>query len=288
MSHFNNLKNALVLIMLCLLCSKQAQGQSNDVEAGLANIGLGAIVGGLGAIINKKPEEKTGKVFLKGLYQGAFGGYLVFESKRLIGKFAETENYAFVWPSKLINSAGTSIIENAALNTNFWEVWHLNIGFNRLQFYTKDKFKVDYRIMPFSLGATVYGFTLGNLDIKTSLKTGNFVFESNKLPDQAIGLAVANVILYVEDNRISTDKIIAHEIIHVYQYESFSGINGFVNKPKELLSDKSKFLSSYNKLFYTDFNFLILQGLYSLNSNRRTNIFEIEARYFTGDEFFNY
>ena len=118
----------------------------NDFEAGLFNIGFGGIVGGFGAVINKKPNEKTGKVFLKGFYQGALGGYLLFESKRLVGKFGNTGNYNYVWPSKLINFAGVSIIENAAGNRNFWERWHINFGFNRLEFYTKDKFKLSYRI----------------------------------------------------------------------------------------------------------------------------------------------
>lgn len=277
--------------MLCLLYSNRVQGQSNDFEAGLANVGLGAFVGVTGAIINKKPEEKTGKVILKGLYQGALGGYLVFESKRLVDKFTETENYAYVWPSKLVNSAGASIIENAALNTNFWEVWHLNIGFNRLQFYTKDKFRVDYRIMPFSLGATLYGFTQGSLDFSTSLKTGNFVFESNNLnniSNNTLGLAVANVILYVKNDILPTHIIVGHEIIHAYQYESFSGFNSFINKPIQTLKDKSNFINNYHKVFYTDFNFLTYGGLYLLNSNQRTNIFEREARYFTGGDFFDY
>ncbi|MGF1554623.1 hypothetical protein [Paucihalobacter sp.] len=276
--------------MLCLLCSSQVQGQSNDVEAGLANIGLGAVVGGLGAIINKKPEEKTGKVFLKGLYQGAFGGYLVFESKRLIGKFAETENYAFVWPSKLINSAGTSIIENAALNTNFWEVWHLNIGFNRLQFYTKDKFKVDYRIMPFSLGAAVYGFTQGNLDFRTSLKTGNFVFINNRMTTNRDGFVIdgmtaANVIFYriEETSMLSKNQIVAHEIIHVYQYESLSGVNTFLDKPTKKFNSNYKWLNSYHKIFYTDFNFLLDGTLAVINPNFETNFLEREARYFVNN-----
>lgn len=272
--------------MLCFLCSSQVQGQSNDVEAGLANIGLGAVVGGLGALINKKPEEKTGKVFLKGLYQGAFGGYLVFESKRLVGKFAETNNYAYVWPSKLVNSAGASIIENAALNTNFWEVWHLNIGFNRLQFYTKDKFKVDYRIMPFSLGATVYGFTQGDLDFITSLKTGNFVFAVNKFRGDNSefiigGLAIANVFLYKRNlDFFLLKEIIAHEIIHVYQYEGLSGFNSYLNNFTQKLNIKNNTINNYHKIFYTDFNYLILRGLYNINPKFDTNIFEIEARFF--------
>ncbi len=161
---------------MLFLVSYQTKGQhKNDLEAGLFNVGFGGLVGGIGAIINKKSNEKLGKVFLKGFSQGALGGYLLFESKRLIGKFGKTGNYKYVWPSKIINSAGVSIIENAAANRNFAERWHLNIGFNRLELYTQNTFKLKYRIMPFALNYVIYGFTQGNLDVNTSLKTGNFM-----------------------------------------------------------------------------------------------------------------
>ncbi len=71
-----------------------------------------------------------------------------------------------------MNSAGTSILENAASNRDFWDRWHINIGFNRLELDTTEKLKVSYRIMPFALGSTFYGFTQGKLDINESLKIG--------------------------------------------------------------------------------------------------------------------
>jgi len=170
-----------ILIWMVFLLVNQAQAQhKNNFEAGLYNIGFGGIIGGIGAVINKKPRQKTGKVFLKGLYQGALGGYLLFESKRLVGKFSETGNYGYIWPSKLVNSAGVSIIENAAANRNLWEQWHINFGFNRFEFYTKDKFKISYKIMPFAFSNVIYGFTQGKMSIKESLKTGSFVFLTHK------------------------------------------------------------------------------------------------------------
>jgi len=170
-----------ILVGFLLVISPTIQAQhKNDFEAGLFNIGFGGIIGGIGAVINKKPTQKTGKVFLKGLYQGALGGYLLFESKRLVGKFSKTGNYGYIWPSKLVNSAGVSIIENAAANRNLWEQWHINFGFNRFEFYTKDKFKISYKIMPFAFSNVIYGFTQGKMSIKESLKTGSFVFLTHK------------------------------------------------------------------------------------------------------------
>ena len=86
----------------------------NKTEMALYNIGLGSFVGGIGAVINKKPNEKTGKVFLKGFLQGGLGGYLVYESKNFILKIPANNKLEYAWGAKFINSMGSSIIENAS------------------------------------------------------------------------------------------------------------------------------------------------------------------------------
>lgn len=282
-------KSILSVLVLMLSINITKAQHKNDFEAGLFNIGFGGIVGGIGAIINKNPEDKVGKVFIKGFGQGALGGYLVFESKRLIRKFAETESYAYVWPSKLVNSVGVSIIENAAANRSIFEQLHLNIGFNRLEFYTKDTFKMSYRIMPFALGNTIFGFIKGKLDVDMSLKLGNLVFSADEINSpnnsesfNAEGYTISNMIVYLNSNTILTKKeIISHEIIHIYQYESFSSFNPLLNKPINKWLDNSKWYKTYHKIFYTDFNYLIFQGLYSINKVHDTNFFEKEARFYT-------
>src|SRR5690606_15007191 len=104
--------------------------QKNDLQYGLLNIGIGGVIGGIGAVINKEPDQRFDKTLLKGFTQGALGGYLVFESKRLVREFARDRDYNYIWPSKLINAAGSSIIENAAANRDLWARWHLSLGFN--------------------------------------------------------------------------------------------------------------------------------------------------------------
>jgi len=72
--------------MALFFCSVTHYAQSNDREMALYNVGFASVFSGVGALINKKPDEKWHKVLLKGIAQGAAGGYLIFESKRLIGK----------------------------------------------------------------------------------------------------------------------------------------------------------------------------------------------------------
>ncbi|MDR5591520.1 hypothetical protein RE431_12805 [Christiangramia sp. SM2212] len=237
-------------------------------------------------MINKEPGEKFGKTLLRGMGQGALGGYLVFESKRLVREFAKSGDYNYVWPSKIVNSAGTSIIENAAANRDFWARWHLNIGFNRIEVNTKDNFKISYRIMPFDLAATVYHSVNSRLDWNTSMKVGTFVFRSKIIMEnsQYRGAAFGNSIRLLE--RIEGNIALPHEIIHTYQYEQLSGVNGFLfdfeKKYKHKIAKKIPAIEIYHKIFYTDYNLLLNSIIsYIANPNRdASGFYEKEARYY--------
>lgn len=111
----------IIAFVIIFLVSKNSISQENKTEMAFYNIGLGSFVGGIGAIINKKPNEKTGKVFLKGLWQGGLGGYFVYESKNFLLKIPKHNKLEYSWGAKFINSIGTSIIENASLNKDFWD-----------------------------------------------------------------------------------------------------------------------------------------------------------------------
>ncbi|MGB5942250.1 MAG: hypothetical protein WBG71_05165 [Leeuwenhoekiella sp.] len=111
----------LRLLLVLLTIKFSVEGQSNDFEAATYSVAFGGIFSGIGAIINKSPEKKTGKVFLNGLLKGAAGGYVIFESKRLLREVARQENLAYAWLAKLVNAAGISMIENAAMNRPLWQ-----------------------------------------------------------------------------------------------------------------------------------------------------------------------
>ena len=278
--------SVLFLLLFIFLLKSPVNAQDNDLEAGLINIGIGSVLGGIGAVINKKPEENFRKVLLKGMGQGALGGYAVFESQRLVREFAESGDFGYVWPAKLVNSAGTSIIENAAANRNFWERWHLNIGFNRFEIITSEEFKLRYRIMPAALASTLYFFKDEKLDPKTSLQMGTFVFTTDEIDQKKniFGQAGPNTILILDEQkgRIA----LPHELIHNFQYERLSGFNAFFDKPLKSLSEDYKIVELYNKVFYTDFNFLLHRVFYVLanpdgENNANDNFFEQEAEYYT-------
>jgi len=284
----------LFIIVLVISVPSPLRSQSNNTEAALYNIGIGSIFSGIGAVINKKPQEKFGKVLFKGMAQGALGGYLVFESKVIAGRIAKDRDLTYGWPAKFINSAGTSIIENAASNRNFWEQWNLNIGFNRIEFHTKDRFQVQYRVQPVAFLLTAYTAFQNKFEPHLSLRVGEFIFSGNKTygydDDSYLGRALSTAILLNPETGGFNYSTVAHEMIHVFQYHDFNVLNAYVNKPTAQFKEGSGFFRKMDKIFHYDFNILIFAGLYKLEhwgndqesfEGYYSNYFEREAYLFS-------
>lgn len=273
----NKLKLFIISLFFCGYTFSQSK-----TDIALYNISLGSFVGGIGAVINKKTNEKTGKVFLKGFLQGAAGGYLVYESKNFISNIPKYDKLEYAWGAKVINSMGVSIIENASLNRDFWEQWNINIGFNRIEFHTQDKFKVKYKIMPVALILTGI-FAYGNkFEFEKTIKTGEIIF-SRINNNEILGTNYGKLIL-IDRNNLNQSGTIAHEIIHSYQYDDYNFFNSFINKPLNDLFTKSKTLNYLNKFMYFDLQGPLLRGLYLIEedqNNYYNNFFEYEAAFFS-------
>lgn len=260
--------------------------KTSDSKEFFYNLSIGAIIGGIGAIINKKPEQKFEKVLLKGVCQGALGGYVTFESKRLVRAAVNNNDYKLLWAAKIVNAGGISIKENASMNKNFWEKWHINIGFNRIEFDLADRFKVHYKIMPVALVYTIGVASQTKFELGKSLSTGEFIFSSNSDQFAATNsLAKAfpgNIVLHDPyKNEIST---VAHEIIHIYQQNDFSQLDTFMAKPVKYLNSKSKTLNTINNYIYYDFRHLTYVIFYTTEYKKTfyyDNLFEREAGFFS-------
>jgi len=276
-----------ILLIFLLVFSHNIFAQSNDTEAGLYNVALGSLTGGIGAMINKKPNEKLGRVFVKGLWQGAIGGYTIFESKRLARLIWQKNELVYAWPSKIVNAAGTSIVENAASNRDLWEKWHMNIGFNRIELDVKDSLSVHYKLMPIAFGYTVANMIYEKFEVGRTLQSGQFIFSSPS--SEWTGLNIVAVaypgnILY-EQGLYNLNNYLVHEIIHIYQQNDFNGFNAYLNKPYAAAGAHCKFIKGFNKWIYVDHNQLLHLAAYRLeNINRKfyyDNYFEHEAGYYS-------
>ncbi len=277
-------KLKLLFIIAIFLFSNCSNGQNSKTEMALYNVGLGSVFCGIGALINKKPNERWDKVLLKGMGQGALGGYFIYESKNLIGKIEQKNALKYSWYGKFVNSAGTSIIENASSNRNFWEKWHLNIGFNRLEFYTKDKFKVKYKIMPVSLILTTTVAFSTKFEFKKTLQTGELIFSTSSAGSTTQASTYGNIIVF-SNHQLDNYSVYSHEIIHIYQYYDYNFVNTYLNKPIDNWATKSKTFKKINNLIYLDLQGVILRPLYLLeNINRNCyydNFFEYEAGFYS-------
>lgn len=276
-----------IITLFLLIITTTSPAQLNDTEAGLYNIGLGSLTGGIGAMINKKPDEKLGSVLLKGLWQGAVGGYTIFESKRLIRLVHQNKELGFSWPSKIVNAAGTSIVENAAANRNFWEKWHLNYGFNRIELDFSDGPKFQYKVMPVSLVHTIGIAFQSKFELEKTLQTGQFIFSTNTKrweETNSVGIAFPGNIVYKPDTP-GFYNLISHEIIHLYQLNDFNGINTYLDKPHAYLGSKSSFFKIFDKWVAIEYNSAVQLFLYGLENRNRINYydnyFEHEAGYYS-------
>lgn len=265
----------VILACLCLTVG----AQNSDGQAAVYNIVSGSVIGGIGAIINKKPNDKIGKVFLNGACQGAIGGYLVFESKRLIRRFSVERDYSYVWPSRIVNAMGNSMTMNGAQNRRIGETWYLNLGFAHLNLDLNRRKKIQTRILPISFILTVKGFSVSEMDWKKSINTGLFVFKDDLRSQNLFGFALANTITYDKhSDKMMTYDILAHELIHVDQNEGIFAVNSYFNSINANLENRFTWVARYNKVFYTDFNHLLNDGLYFLLKNGE--IYENEAFYY--------
>lgn len=282
------MKRILIFLLtnIFLLLPAQAKNTSYKREF-VYNVSIGAVIGAVGAVINKKKEQDFNKVFFKGLYQGALGGYITFESKRLLDVAERNNDWKIIWGAKLVNAAGVSIKENATLNKDFWEKWHLNIGFNRIEFETKEKLKVHYKIMPIALAYTIAYSNRSKFELEKTLKSGELVFSGydKVFASQGfIGFTFPGGILLSAPYK-NDFSLLIHEIVHVYQSNDFSQTEALLDKPL-LYTERNKVLKSVNKFIHYDIREIVFLAIYNLEYGRvkyyYDNIFEREAGFYSG------
>ena len=269
--------------LIFIFCLDGVNAQSNDTEAAIYNVGFGAVFSTVGAIINKSPEEKLGKVITKALWQGALGGYVTFESKRLLREAERQDEWKYFWIAKLVNASGTSIKENAALNNDFYDRWHINIGFSRIEFNTKDKFTVNYKLMPVAFVFTADAFFRYDFDFGKSFRNAELTFLNDGLIGDRVAGSSAGYIVYQKSFR-NNKGLVIHETIHQYQSNDFSIFNTYTVKSVSKWINGNSTLKWFNKHVYPEYHYLLLRPLYVIERDNAVNyfdnFFEQEAEYY--------
>ena len=236
----------IITLFICAVRTDAVRAQTKNQEAAVFayNVGFGAITSGIGAMINKPKGMKWHNAFSRGLWQGSIGGVLNYASKKTLHLVYRNQNTWYALPATIINAAGFSIMESAALNKPFLRNWSIDYVFFRFDFSTKSIEDLKIRILPQALYATIDISRYGRPNIETSLLTGSPTF----VTDASIssngftfdGLSSGRAFVYGNTDPIRNKyHIIAHEMIHYFQYREHQMMNTWLMPVSHLIKSKT-------------------------------------------------
>ncbi len=249
------------LLAWCLLFGLSAQtlkAQNFTISSLVYNTLIGAVSGGLGAMVNKHKDQKVSQAFLKGLAKGGAGGMVMYCGKSLNYLVAERQRLGYAWLSRAVFSAGNSVVENAAANRKFWARWHYDIAFVRLE-YDAENSSLTPRFMPSNFGGILFMGFHGRLDPRTTLKSGTVTFRTRRIEyyPTLIGSTASNGFLLNDTIGGGTlfYDVYAHEMVHTFQFQEFSGFNHLFTPIGTKWKERSPLLNKFGKYVYMDLNY---------------------------------
>ena len=257
-----HLKKQLCVLLLCTFCFQSIKSQNIEAKVISYNVLIGGLTGGIGALINKHKNQKWHQAFIKGFVVGLGGGAISYSGKKLNYFVAKKRELGYCWLSRAVFSAGNSIVENASANRPFWSRWHYDIGFMRFELETNGPVTFTPRFMPSAFGGIVFMAVNGEFDGATTLKSGTLTFRADKV-NYASGLSAStasNGFLFI--NSLNQGTVFydtyAHEMIHAFQFQEFSGINYFFNHSTEKWKEKSLVFKKASRWICGDINFEVM------------------------------
>ena len=284
----------LVCLLLLLMSSVHVDGQSTDfrkqrVQLFVFNAGFNGLVGGVGSLINKQANVSGFRAFTKGFYKGAIGGAISHTGLSLTHQIQTKQNIAYAWPARLINSFGSSIIQNAAENRRMFERLHLNLFVTRLEYYPYQQ-RLSARLFTSSLYGILIVGKNARFDLKKSLQTGILYFESNQ-NFRLAGLGRSSIAATGQVSSIGMTEsltgddfynVYAEEVAHILQYDRKVGGNALLLKAHQHFNEKSKAYSFLSKYIYFDLNGPVFWLAYKMEGSDVTcNFFEQEAIHYS-------
>lgn len=271
-----------------VLQTVHSSAQNYEAQSIIYNTLVGGVSACVGALINKKKEDKWMDLVLKKFAIGAAGGVLVYSGKKLNTLIANEKKLGYGWLSRGAFYAGMSVIENTAAGKKFWETWHYDIGFVRFEFNIKTH-QFQPKVMPAALGATLFLSYYGKLDINTSFKSGVPTFRTKRIgyQPQLVGSTVTNGFL-LSDTLNTSERIFydtyAHEMIHSLQFSELSGMNYFFKPYTDKWERESPYYKKMHRWVYGDINhelmiinYFAIQG--GVKRNYCKNFLENEAEF---------
>ncbi len=261
------IKKVLYLLLFIGFSFPELRSQNIEAKVIAYNALAGGLSGGIGALINKKKDQKWHRAFIKGFVVGLGGGTIAYSGKKLNSLIAKNQNLGYAWVSRAVFSAGNSIVENAAANRDFWAQWHYDIGFIRLEIKTNGPFSVIPRFMPSTFGGIVFmASNSQSFDASTSLRSGTLTFRTDHIryAPNLVASTASNGVLFVDTLTGGANfcNTYAHEMGHVFQFQEFSGVNTWFNPLAQKWKANSAGFDKLSKWIYFDFNYEMMLGNY--------------------------
>ncbi|MEM1116768.1 MAG: hypothetical protein AAF845_08605 [Bacteroidota bacterium] len=195
-----------------------------DLKLAAYNVAFGALVGGVGAVVNGEDGPPLQR-FAEGAGWGAAGGTVAYAGKWAAGEIATRERLAYGLPARLVHDVGVSVVENAAHGRPPLDRLAAHVGFVRLD-VRPGTGAVQARLLP--LNTVAFGLMLAENDLAVgrSLVYGTPLFtdegrgRSPIFDITANGFAVLGSI-YVNRDDDDFHDTAAHELVHALQSHEF-------------------------------------------------------------------
>lgn len=283
-------KKTIFLIFSVLFSFSVKLFAQQETQVLVYNVALGGVTSGIGAAINKKKTDKFFPTFWRGFKYGCIGGSFLYGGKKLSYLINKQNNLAWGWPSKLVHSYGSTIMETASKNEkDVFSKLSFPVGFIRMNFSFKKDIKFNAQLQPGSLASFVVNASYGKFKSRESLLIGTPVFSSDSYFIQnREGFAIINTFTYSEFLTTKKYEIIAHEHIHILQEREYLVMNTWFKKPLDKqLGKLNKSSEKLARLVYLDIPYNY--GFYTLLKQKPNcyfkNHFEFEAKRFATNQF---
>ncbi|WKN41162.1 hypothetical protein [Tunicatimonas pelagia] len=281
-------KKALLVFVIFIFIATSSIAQSSEFKTQRAqlavfNIGLNGLIGGVGSLINNNDGQANFRTFARGFYKGAIGGGISHIGLSMAHQIDKQQSMALAWPVRMVNSLGSSIIQNAAEDKRMFERLHFNLYLTRLEFFpyqSQKKFKARL------FTSSVYGLLVvgkgARFDLGKTLLSGIMYFESDGRFSSSIGSGratgqVSSIGIRSDLEGAEFYDTFAEEVAHIMQYDRKVGGNALMKNIDTKWRESSTFYKSLSKYIYLDLNGPVFWLAYTIENSTSCNFFEQEA-----------